>query len=89
MKSSTGWKIINVNLNNGKVIFSENAAWEMDICEIEKKDGSIILNKRFLKCINDTNEEIEFSMFDTFILIQDEDSNIMLSYEQDFSDSDV
>jgi hypothetical protein len=42
-----------------------------------------------LNCINDSLSTIEFSMFETFILIKDEQSNLMLSYEQDFSDDDV
>jgi hypothetical protein len=44
-----------------------------------------MLNKRFLTCITDS-KDIEFSIFDNFMLIQDENSNLMLSFEQDFSD---
>ena len=82
-------KIISVNVNDGKVVISETSAWELEIGEIEKISGSFIFNKRFFKCINDEKEEIEFSLFDSFILIKDKNSNLMLSYEQDFSDDDV
>jgi hypothetical protein len=82
-------KIININVNSGNVVLSENAAWELEIGNIEDRNASLILNKRFLNCINAERETIEFSMFDTFILIKDEETNLMLSYEQDFSDDDV
>jgi hypothetical protein len=82
-------KVININVTDGKVVFSENAAWEMEISEIETKSASFIFNKRFLKCIDSTREEIEFSLFDSFILVKDSNSNLMLSYEQDFSDDDI
>lgn len=83
-------KIISIEVNNGKVILSEKAAWELEIGEIEKKTASLIFNKRFFKCIDvSEKEEIEFNMFETFMLIKGEKSNLMLSYEQDFDDDDV
>jgi hypothetical protein len=82
-------KIININVNSGKVVLSETSAWELEVGEIENRNANLIFNKRFLNCINDSFEQIEFSMFETFILIKDENSNLMLSYEQDFSDDDV
>jgi hypothetical protein len=82
-------KIININVNSGKVVLSETAAWELEIDEIEERNANLIFNKRFLNCIDADREFIEFSMFETFILIKDEQTNLMLSYEQDFSDDDV
>lgn len=82
-------KIININVNSGNVVLSENAAWELEIGNIEDRNASLIFNKRFLNCINSGRDTIEFSMFDTFILIKDEETNLMLSYEQDFSDEDI
>ena len=82
-------KIINISVQSGKVVLSETSAWELEIGEIEDRNANLIFNKRFLNCINDSLHSIEFSMFETFILIKDENSNLMLSYEQDFSDDDV
>jgi len=82
-------KIININVVDGRVILSETAAWELEIGEIENRSANLILNKRFLSCINADRDDIEFSMFETFILVKDEDTNLMLSYEQDFSDDDI
>ena len=47
-----------------------------------------MLNKRFLSCINDDMENIEFNIFETFMLIKDDISNLMLSFEQDFSEDE-
>lgn len=82
-------KIININVNEGKVIISENKAWELAVDEIEKRSANFIFNKRFFKCINQELEEIEFNLFETFILIKESESNLMLSYEQDFDDEDI
>jgi hypothetical protein len=82
-------KIINISVQNGSVVLSETSAWELEVGKIEDRTANLIFNKRFLNCINDSLKTIEFSMFETFILIKDENSNLMLSYEQDFSDDDV
>lgn len=81
--------IITITVEDGKVLCSEKAAWELEVGEIEKKSASFIFNKRFFKCIDDKKETVEFNLFDSFILIKDNDSNLMLSYEQDFSEEDV
>lgn len=82
-------RIISIDVNNGKVVLSEQSAWELEVGEIEDRKASLIFNKRFFKCIDGNREEVEFSMFDTFMLVKDQDSNLMLSYEQDFDDDDV
>ena len=86
LSSINGDSIININISSGKVIFSEKAAWELEIDSIDDdKNSSLMLNKKFLSCIND-NDDIEFSIFENFMLIKNENSNLMLSFEQDFSD---
>ena len=79
-------RIININIDHGKVVFSEKAAWELEIDSIDDdRNSHLMLNKKFLGCISDT-KDVEFSIFDNFMLIQEENSNLMLSFEQDFSD---
>ena len=87
LSSINGERIINIGITDGKVLFTENAAWEMEIDKLDDdRNANLMLNKRFLGCINESMENIEFSIFDTFMLIKDEHSNLMLSFEQDFSD---
>lgn len=78
-------RIININITDGRVLLSEKAAWEMEIDSIDNRTSNLMLNKRFLSCINDS-EQIEFSIFETFMLIINDNSNLMLSFEQDFED---
>lgn len=78
-------RIININITEGRVVLSEKAAWEMEIDSIDSRTSNLMLNKRFLSCINDS-EQIEFSIFETFMLIINDNSNLMLSFEQDFED---
>jgi hypothetical protein len=81
-----GSKLINITVINGKVTLSEISAWEMEIDMVDSKiNSNLILNKNFLPCINE-QDKVTFSIFDTFMLIQDNNSNLILSYEQDFSD---
>ena len=89
LSSINGERIINITVVDGKVLLSERAAWEMEIGSIEStRSANLILNKKFLSCINDSMETIEFSIFDTFMLVKDDYSNLMLSFEQDFEDED-
>lgn len=82
-------RIININIINGKVILSENTSWELEIDSIDvERNANLMLNKKFLSCINGEVDNIEFNIFETFMLIKDDISNLMLSYEQDFEDVD-
>lgn len=81
-------KLLNINVNNGKVVISEQAAWELQVANTEEsRNSNMILNKKFLKCIDDT-KDIDFSIFENFMLIKYENTNLMLSYEQDFTEED-
>ena len=82
-------KIINITVNNGSVLLSEKSAWEFEIGKIDSRNANLILNKRFLNCINDS-DVIEFNIFDSFMLVKDvkNRSELMLSFEQDFQDLD-
>lgn len=80
-------RIINISIVNGKVVLSEKSAWELEIDTLDDdRNANLMLNKKFLSCISDSLEKVEFSIFETFMLIKDDISNLMLSYEQDFSD---
>jgi hypothetical protein len=89
LSSINGTKLLNIAVDKGNVKILETSAWELEIDEIEDRNANFILNKKFLSCINDTKEEIVFNIFENFMLIKDEESNLMLSFEQDWSDDDV
>lgn len=80
-------RIINISVLDGKVVLSEKAAWELELESFDDdRNASLMLNKKFLSCINDNTDRIEFSIFENFMLVKDDNSNLMLSFEQDFSD---
>lgn len=88
LSSINGEKILNISVASGKVVISENAAWELEIDQIDsERNSTLMLNKRFLSCVNE-EEEIRFNIFDNFMLVKGADSNLMLSFEQDFSEED-
>jgi len=88
LSSINGERILQIGVNAGKVVISESAAWEMEIDTIDAdRSSSLILNKKFLGCVNDS-DDVRFHIFDNFMLVKHEDSNLMLSFEQDFSDED-
>jgi len=88
LSSINGTKLLNIAVDKGNVKILETSAWELEIDEIEDRNANFILNKKFLSCINDTKEEIVFNIFENFMLIKDEESNLMLSFEQDFNEED-
>jgi len=79
-------KIIHLNLTDGKVILSESSSWELEVGESDYKNNSLVFNKNFLSSINDGSGSVEFNVFETFMLIKDDSSNLMISFETDFSD---
>lgn len=82
-----GQKIIDMNVDKGLVRWSQIGSWELEVDQIEEeRKSTMILNTRFLGCINDKMEKIEFSIFDNFMLVRDDNSDLMLSFEQNFSD---
>ena len=81
-------KVIAITVHNGKVILSENHTWELEVGQTTTKNSSLMFNKSFLSSINDGSTPVEFNMFETFILVKDDNSNLMISFEQDFAHED-
>lgn len=77
-------KILNLSVDNGKVILSENSVWELQVDEIEESNKSFMFNKNFLSAIID-EDYINFHIFENFILTKNDISNLMISFEQDFN----
>jgi len=50
-----------------------------------EEDKHLMINKKYLSSINDDGKDVIFHVFETFILIKDKISQLMISFEQDFS----
>lgn len=82
-------KILSIDIESGKVTASELQKWELQLGEIDSSINSkIVFNKKYLSNINSDMDIIDFYMFETFILVKDNISNLMLSFEQTFEDDE-
>ncbi len=80
-------KILAFNVEKGKVFAGEDSKWELYVGDANKETTyKIIFNKKYLSNINQDLEIIDFYMFETFILVKDNNSNLMLSFEQSFDE---
>jgi hypothetical protein len=78
-------KTINITVDGGRVTINETSKWELEVDQIKPINQNIIFGKKYLSNIDDQQDTIKFDIFDNFILIKGDDSNLMLSFEQDFS----
>jgi hypothetical protein len=81
-------KVINLNIDNKKVILSETSIWEYEVDDVDITDRHLMFNKTFLPSISDKEDYINFYVFDTFVLTKDETSHLMISFEQSFDNQD-
>lgn len=82
-------KILSFLVEKGNITAEEPSKWELQLGKLEENlNAKIVFNKKYLSNINSDMDMIDFYMFDTFILVKDNISNLMLSFEQDFSDQD-
>lgn len=88
INSDDSRRILHLNVDDGKVKLSELSLWELEVDEVGEPSKHLMFNKSLLGCINDSGNNIELHVFETFILINDEISQLMISFEQDFSDHD-
>jgi hypothetical protein len=70
------------------VTFNETSKWELEVDKIQTKNQHLVFGKKYLSNINCDEEFIQFNIFETFIHVRENDSNLMLSFEQDFSTDD-
>jgi len=84
INSSDSRRVLTLSIEDTKVKLSETHLWELEVDETSESNKHIIFNKTFLSYINETGKSIEFNVFENFIFIEDENSNLMISFEQDF-----
>lgn len=86
INSEDSKRILHLNIEDFKVKLSEISTWELEVDETTESNKHLMFNKSYLSCINDDSDFIGFHVFETFILIQDKISQLMISFEQDFSE---
>ncbi len=82
-------RIISISISDDKVKFAEMGKWELSVASAEGGNhNNLVFGKKYLNSVNLNEDNVNFNIFETFILIKDKESNLMMSFEQDFS-SDV
>lgn len=84
-------KIINIDIKSGQVCMSESNGWQLVVDEVDpSQNKNIMMNKKYLSTIvtDDLEDNINFHIFDSFMLTKNDNSNLMLSFEQSFEDDD-
>lgn len=77
--------VINIEIRDGKVAFAEYGKWNVDICDIDyNQNKTITFLKKYLSNVNINEETLDVGIYKTYILITDNCSKLMLSFEQDF-----
>ena len=81
-------KIITISTNNGKLHFGEIGTWDLKVGDIDETQSDITFPKKYLSSINNTIDTINFSVFETFLLFKEDDTNFMCSFEQNFDEDE-
>jgi hypothetical protein len=84
INSDDSRRILHLNVDDYKVKLSELSLWELEVDEVSENNKHLMFNKNFLPCINDNGKPVQFHVFETFILVKDDISNLMISFEQNF-----
>jgi len=72
--------ILTLNVISKEIEIGENN-WNLKICDIEHDDLSITFPKKYFKSITFTDEEINIYVFDTFLLVDNQNTNLLIALE--------
>ena len=81
-------KIITISCENGNIHFGEQSHWDLNVNETIETRDDITFPKKYLSSINNIEDIINFTVFETFILFQEGDTNVMVSFEHDFENEE-
>ena len=72
--------ILTLNIIDNNLTIGENS-WDLKICEIEHENLTITFPKKYFKSITFTEEEINIYVFDTFLLVDNQNTNLLIALE--------
>jgi hypothetical protein len=77
-------KILNIVVDSELVYFSDNGKWDIQVATAATQNTKVTFSKKYLSNITSDSSEIDIKIFETFILVSDEESSLLLSFETDF-----
>ena len=72
--------ILTLTINKNKLTIGESN-WNLKVYDIQHEDLSITFPKKYFKSITFTEDEINVYVFDTFLLIDNKNTNLLISLE--------
>ena len=72
--------ILTLTISENKLSIGEGY-WDIQICEVKHENLSITFPKKYFKSINFTEEEINIYVFDTFLLVDNQNTNLLIALE--------
>ena len=66
---------------NEKLLSIGEGYWDIQICSVDHENLSITFPKKYFKSITFTEEEINIYVFDTFLLIDNQNTNLLIALE--------
>ena len=72
--------ILTLNIIDKELTIGEGN-WNLGICEVDHDDLSITFPKKYFKSITFTEDEIDVYVFDTFILVDNQNTNLLIALE--------
>ena len=73
--------ILTLIITENKLTIGEGITWDLNICDIEHEDLSITFPKKYFKSITFTEENINVYVFETFLLVDNQNTNLLIALE--------
>jgi hypothetical protein len=73
--------ILTLDINDKGLTIGEGVSWNLKICDIEHEDLSITFPKKYFKSITFTEEQIDIFVFETFLLIDNKNTSLLIALE--------
>ncbi len=80
MSIDTENDILTLNIIDNSLTIGENN-WDINICDVEHENLSITFPKKYFKSISFTEDEINIYVFDTFLLVDNLNTNLLIALE--------
>jgi hypothetical protein len=66
---------------NKNVLSIGESFWDLKICDLEHEDLTITFPKKYFKSITFTDDNVDVFIFDTFLLIDNQNTNLLIALE--------
>ncbi len=73
--------ILTLTISENIISIGEGIGWNLKICDIEHDDLNITFPKKYFKSITFTEDNINVYVFDTFLLIDNKNTNLLIALE--------